>query len=221
MTFLRAVGFIYFSSFSFLYLAASDKYKQELRNFKTSAQYQVAFDENVNSSLGRITADIETRKQLSYIYRFLYPALSGAGAIAINRETMPSLYAYIESVCIKQHMAVPYIFISRDVTFKQGLFNAFAQKLLASTGCVVIGQRLMLETTDAELEAIVAHELGHIKYNHVNKTVALCVGMDILLGRLGVYEGDPWKSARLLPSRFNFSPSKSLTIYHKYRNFGS
>ena len=75
----------------------------------------MAFDENVNSSLGRITADIETRKQLSYIYRFLYPALSGAGAIAINRETMPSLYAYIESVFIKQHMAVPYIFIPRDV----------------------------------------------------------------------------------------------------------
>ena len=70
---------------------------------------------------------------------------------------------------------MPTIFVTRDVTWKQGIFNACAQKLFASSGAIVIGQKLLRETTDAELEAVVAHELGHIKYNHVNKRILLSI----------------------------------------------
>ena len=33
----------------------------------------------------------------------------------------------------------------------------------------------MLDTSDTELEAIVAHEIGHIKHNHINKIIPLSI----------------------------------------------
>lgn len=147
-------------------------YKQEFQTFKSLPQFQRAFNENANYAMGTLCADIETRKQLSFMYRALfYPILSDC--ILISRETMPALYGYVESVCAQHSIKIPYIFISRDVSSKKGLFNAFVSKLLLSAGCVVIGQRLLLDASDAALEAVIAHELGHVKYNHVNKIIAL------------------------------------------------
>lgn len=39
----------------------------------------------------------------------------------------------------------------------------------------------MQETSANELEAIVAHEIGHIKHNHVNKILALSLSTQLLL----------------------------------------
>jgi Zn-dependent protease with chaperone function len=50
---------------------------------------------------------------------------------------------------------------------------AEGRKVLMSSGAIIIGQELLVESSDKELEAIIARELGHIKYNHFNKMVGL------------------------------------------------
>jgi len=89
--------------------------------------------------------------------------------VIVTPETMPSLYKYVDEICKKANITAPTIFITR----RDGFFNAAAQKLLMSSGGVIIGQKLLHDLSDDALEAVVAHEIGHIKYNHINKGLAL------------------------------------------------
>jgi Zn-dependent protease with chaperone function len=58
-----------------------------------------------------------------------------------------------------------------------GYLNAAAKKLLLSSGAIILEKKLVKEATDEELEAVIAHEIGHIKYNHVNRAIAWRVGL--------------------------------------------
>lgn len=151
-------------------------YRQELEDFKKSPQYEVIFDKNANEALRCIQRDIENFKQLSLLQRWIRSAFLSFDSVAISSDTMPKLYAYIDSMCKKESVYTPTVFVTRQ---KEGFFNAAAQKLLISSGAIIIGHELLLESTDAELEAVVAHEIGHIKHNHVNKTLGIYIATAI------------------------------------------
>ncbi len=70
---------------------------------------------------------------------------------------------------MRNNIAMPTVFIAPD----KGFFNAAAQKLFVSTGAIIIGKDIIDQTNDRQIEAIIAHEIGHIKHNHVNKILAL------------------------------------------------
>ena len=53
-----------------------------------------------------------------------------------------------------------------------------------SSGAILIGQKLMHEVSDEALEAIVAHEIGHIKHNHTNKLLALNLPLAVAVGAM-------------------------------------
>ena len=99
------------------------------------------------------------------------------GAILVTEKTMPKLYSYIKTLCEDNDLVVPVISISQD----EDLENASAIKILTSSGMIVVGQRLLYERTKEEVEAIVAHEIGHIKHNHSNKHIAVIVGSFFLV----------------------------------------
>lgn len=50
-------------------------------------------------------------------------------------------------------------------------------RLFKSSGAIIIGKELLMEVTDDELEAIVAHEIGHIRHNHFNKILMTSVAI--------------------------------------------
>jgi Zn-dependent protease with chaperone function len=171
---LRTLGLVFFSLLSLVSSAESTyEYKQELETFKNSPKYEAIFNENAPRVLSNLQASIEIDKELSYFQRIVRNIFFLMQPVVITAKTMPKLYTYVDEMCKGQHITTPTIFITRDIAAKQGMFNAMAQKILMSSGAIIIGQKLLLETTDAELEAVVAHEIGHIKYNHINKIMAI------------------------------------------------
>ena len=146
-------------------------YYSELKAYKKDPATQEMFDEYAHSGLAKIQSDITIYKNLTFFQRFVRSAFLSQDVILVTPETLPKLYEYVDSICKKADIVTPAIFVTR----KDGFFNAFAQKLFTSTGGIIIGQKLMHDLSDEAMEAIVAHEIGHIKYNHINKMMALSV----------------------------------------------
>ena len=121
-------------------------------------------------SLGNIKRQIMMGKELSFIDTVLIHQLCGQNddLIIVTHETMPALYDYVCSLSKETKIATPLVF----VTLREGFFSAFSRKILAFKGSIVIGQQLLHDISDTELEALVAQEIGHIKYNHMNKELA-------------------------------------------------
>lgn len=126
-------------------------------------------------SLGAINRDIATAKQLSFFKLLLQRGLSDADAdlIIVTPETMPALYDYVADIAQKANIATPVVFIS----LKQGLFKTFSRKICMFTGSMVIGQQLLHDVSQEELEALVAQEIGRIKHNHTNKKFVLDIAV--------------------------------------------
>jgi len=122
-------------------------------------------------SLGSIQRNIAIGKELSLLDQFLQAGLCDINAdlIIVTSETMPALYNYVESIAKKAKISTPVVFVS----LKKGFFKAFSRKILMFTGSVVIGQELLHDVSDEELEALVAQQIGHIKYHHTNKMFLL------------------------------------------------
>jgi Zn-dependent protease with chaperone function len=167
MTYIKKIslGVLFFSN-----LQAEQFYLHEFKALKKTAEYQSFFGENItNKNLKNIQRDIFNYREIPFKYYLLYKVLLDSKAIIVNSQTMPTLHSYVESICTKHKLPTPVVFIS----YKENLFNAYASKIFTSCGGIVIGQKLLREASDKELEAVIAHEIGHIRYNHINKTLAL------------------------------------------------
>mgnify|MGYP003347008625 CR=1 FL=1 len=155
-----------FSSFvlSISIINADGVYREELRVLKELKEEGLILDKDVDPSIRNLANDINNHSQLSAFSRFMRSTALRYGVI-VTKDSMPQLYNYIQTICDNNNFAVPTILISKD----EDLLNAFAQKLYATSGVIIIGQRIIEEYDDETVEAVVAHELGHIKGNHVNK----------------------------------------------------
>jgi Zn-dependent protease with chaperone function len=149
--------------------AQAGVYRVEYEALKQSPDYKLLVDGEAADSLRGICRDIENYQELTRFQRFVRGAFMSLDAFVVTPRTMPKLYAYIDTMCKSQKMVTPTIFVSTI----QGFFGAAAQKLLKSSGAIIIGEKLVLEAFDEELEAVVAHEIGHIKHDHVNKILFL------------------------------------------------
>ena len=160
--------------FSMPGMHADDKkdncYRKELKAFKKSPEHELIFNEDANPGLVLIQKSLEIDKELTCMQRMARFMFMAFDPVIVTKDTMPQLYAYVDGLCKKAGIAIPTIFITSD---KHGFFNAAAAKLFTSTGGIIIGQKMIYETNQAELEAILAHEIGHIKHNHINKNIAL------------------------------------------------
>lgn len=154
---------------------SGDVYKQELAALITKPDVNYIFDKKVDPAFAWLHKDIESYKELSYTQRIARFPFILSDAMIVTHQKMPNLYAYIDALCKKNNIATPTIFVST----KKSIFNAFAAKLFTSTGAILICQKLLMESSDRELEAVIAHEIGHIKHNHTNKTLLLNIGLFI------------------------------------------
>ncbi|HWA01509.1 MAG TPA: M48 family metallopeptidase [Caulobacterales bacterium] len=106
---------------------------------------------------------------------FAYQGIIDAatGAHAVERRQEPRLYNLLENLCISRGMKTPTLRI-----IETDAMNAFATGLHEGQYSVTVTRGLMNALTDAELEAVLAHELTHIR----NRDVRLLVIAVIFVG---------------------------------------
>jgi heat shock protein HtpX len=103
------------------------------------------------------------------------------GAREVDRASEPRLWNLLENLCISRGIPMPKLrIIETDAR------NAFASGVRKSQYSITVTRGLMNALDDAELEAVLAHELTHIRNRDVQLLViaAVFVGIVTLVGDL-------------------------------------
>ena len=105
------------------------------------------------------------------------------GARPVDRKSEPRLWNLLENLCISRGITMPTL---RIIETPQR--NAFASGIRERQYSVTVTRGLMDALDDAELEAVLAHELTHIRNRDVQLLVisAVFVGIISLVGELVV-----------------------------------
>jgi heat shock protein HtpX len=100
---------------------------------------------------------------------------AATGASSVTRKDEPRLYNLLENLCISRGMSVPKMAIIET----PGL-NAYASGLTEGNYTVTVTRGLMQTLNDAELEAVLAHELSHIRHKDVRLLVIAIIFVGII-----------------------------------------
>lgn len=103
------------------------------------------------------------------------------GAREVTRREEPRLWNLLENLCISRGLPVPRLaIIDTDAR------NAFASGLFPKQYAVTVTRGLMQALDDAELEAVLAHELTHIRNADVRllMVAGVVVGIISLVGQI-------------------------------------
>ncbi|MBE0677619.1 MAG: M48 family metallopeptidase [Bacteroidales bacterium] len=95
------------------------------------------------------------------------------GSVPLNRKENKRIYNLVENLCIGSGMSMPKINIINDDSL-----NAFASGINRSTFTVSLSKGIIDKLDDDELEAVIAHELTHIR----NRDVRLLIVSIIFVG---------------------------------------
>ncbi len=95
------------------------------------------------------------------------------GSTPLSRKENKRIYNLVENLCIGSGMPMPRVNIIEDSSL-----NAFASGINASTFTVSLSRGIIDKLEDDELEAVIAHELTHIR----NRDVRLLIISIIFVG---------------------------------------
>ncbi len=98
-----------------------------------------------------------------------------SGAEHASRATHPRLYNLLENLCISRGITMPRLEIMHTPAL-----NAFASGMTEEQYTVTVTDGLLEQLTDDEIEAVLAHELTHIR----NRDVSLMVLAVIIVGMI-------------------------------------
>lgn len=88
------------------------------------------------------------------------------GAAALERGDSPRLYNLLENLCISRGAPIPALQI-----VESDALNAYASGLKEGQYRIAVTRGLITELNDAEIEAVLAHELTHIRNRDVQMMV--------------------------------------------------
>lgn len=110
---------------------------------------------------------------------------ASTGARGLERRDAPELYNLLENLCIARGMAVPNLNV-----IDTPAMNAFASGLTEKGATVTVTRGLVESLNRREVEAVLAHELTHIRNRDVRLLViaVIFVGIFSFIGEL-VYRG--------------------------------
>lgn len=97
------------------------------------------------------------------------------GARTVTRTDAPRLYNLLENLCISRGIPVPILRVMED-----DAPNAFATGLTPEQYSISVTTGLLAILNDAELEAVLAHELTHIRNDDVRTMMIAIVVTGIL-----------------------------------------
>jgi heat shock protein HtpX len=115
-------------------------------------------------------------------YAFYQSIIDAAtGAKKVERREEPKLYNLLENLCISRGITMPALRI-----METDALNAFATGLHKGQYSITVTRGLMNTLTDEELEAVLAHELTHIRNADVRLLViaVVFVGIFSFVGEL-------------------------------------
>jgi heat shock protein HtpX len=92
------------------------------------------------------------------------------GAAPVTRAQEPRLYNLLENLCISRGITMPTLRVADD-----GALNAFATGLNPSQYSITVTRGLIDTLNDQELEAVLGHELTHIRNGDVRMLVIAVV----------------------------------------------
>lgn len=95
------------------------------------------------------------------------------GSVPLSRKENKRIYNLVENLCIGSGMPMPKVNIIEDESL-----NAFASGINKSTFTVSLSRGIINKLEDNELEAVIAHELTHIR----NRDVRLLIISIIFVG---------------------------------------
>lgn len=107
-----------------------------------------------------------------WLKRGILVGLIKANSIKLNKNQLPEIFQIVEDYCQQLNIQrIPSVYLLES----GGLLNAFATKLLYKNYIVIYSDLLeeYYEGNPETLEFVIAHELGHIKRNHLNKEIWL------------------------------------------------
>lgn len=105
-------------------------------------------------------------------------AISMSGAVQIGPNDNPRLYRIVENLSITTGMPMPEVYIVNDPAP-----NAFATGRDPEHAMVAATTGLLDLMTDAELEGVMAHELGHVR-NYDIRVSMIVYGLVVAVGML-------------------------------------
>src|SRR5262250_1110575 len=94
------------------------------------------------------------------VFAYLFNDLmiqSVTGARLVGREDQPRVYNLLENLCISRGLAMPQLYIMHAEAM-----NAYASGIDQRSYAITVTGGLPAALDDAELEAVLAHELTHI-----------------------------------------------------------
>lgn len=115
-------------------------------------------------------------------YRFNVAMINGmTGARPLARQDNPKLHAMLETLCISRGMTTPKLAI-----LDSDALNAFASGVNEKQFTVTVTSGLVNNLDDEEVEAVLAHELTHIRNGDVKLMIIAVViaGVISLVGEL-------------------------------------
>lgn len=91
--------------------------------------------------------------------------------IRITKNQFPEIYVILEKQCEQLNIKIPPVYIMQN----GGILNAFATKFIGRNYVVINSEIFDLAFQEGinELSFVIAHELGHIKRNHISKRLWL------------------------------------------------
>ncbi len=111
-----------------------------------------------------------------------------AGSSPVGRKEEPDLYNLLENLCIARGLPMPRLEI-----IETHARNAFASGVTRATHTITVTRGLIQSLTREEMEAVLAHELTHIR----NRDVLLLMVCVVFTGMLGFASQMAWRSVRL------------------------
>lgn len=136
------------------------------------------------------------------------------GGHAVTRAEQPRLYNLLENLCISRGIPMPQLKIMDSEAL-----NAFASGLTPKQYAITVTSGLVERLDDAEIEAVLAHELTHIKNGDVQMMViaVIIAGVVGFFGELmfrlffqgGVRIGSGWSGGGSSSSSSSSSDRKS------------
>ena len=106
------------------------------------------------------------------------------GSKPLDRKENKHIYNLVENLCMSQGMKMPKINIIYDNSL-----NAFASGINERTYTITLSQGIIQKLKDDELEAVIAHELSHIRNHDVRLLIIsiVFVGIFSMLTQITLY----------------------------------
>ena len=138
--------------------------------------WAVAYMNNGNASIGVTILIIGAIYALFQYFAARKLAVAMTGAVEIQKKDNPRLFRIIENLAITMGMPMPKVYIINDQAP-----NAFATGRSPEHAIVGVTTGLLEIMDDNELEAVMAHEMGHVK-NYDIRVSTIAFGLVSLIG---------------------------------------